>query len=253
MARRDRGWAAEGAAVAWVGVRTARTPFQLRRAAAVDVRGRSSVRKPARSRRRRFIPILNARTFATALRGGGSAMPSRGARSRRATPTPVACVFVVHVLGSVLTPGWITAEIQSVLGPRATTPQAYLYEQVLLSLAWGVYGAVVIGVGMLRSYPPLRYIGMTVIALTSLKVFFYDLWELGGIYRVVGFITFGVLLVLVSYLYQKRRVPQRAAQSPPPPPLLRRHSHRRRLASSPTAAATIAEHHRPVEEHSADA
>jgi uncharacterized membrane protein len=38
-----------------------------------------------------------------------------------------------------------------------------------------------------------------------LKVFFYDLWELGGIYRVIGFLGFGILLVLVSYLYQKRK------------------------------------------------
>ena len=46
---------------------------------------------------------------------------------------------------------------------------------------------------------------MTVLAVTVLKVFFYDLWELGGIYRVIGFLGFGVLLVLVSYLYQRRR------------------------------------------------
>ena len=64
----------------------------------------------------------------------------------------------------------------------------------------------------------MRYIGMTILAVTILKVFFYDLWELGGIYRVVGFITFGILLVLVSYLYQKRRAPLEAAPLPPPLP-----------------------------------
>ena len=32
--------------------------------------------------------------------------------------------------------------------------------------------------------PPVRYVGMTILAITVLKVFFYDLWELGGIYRV---------------------------------------------------------------------
>jgi uncharacterized membrane protein len=76
---------------------------------------------------------------------------------------------------------------------------------MLLSLAWGLYGAASIAVGMLRRYAPLRIIGMVILAITSLKVFFYDLWELGGIYRVIGFISFGVLLVLVSYLYQRRR------------------------------------------------
>jgi uncharacterized membrane protein len=71
---------------------------------------------------------------------------------------------------------------------------------------------------MVRGYPPLRYIGIAIIGATSFKVFFYDLWQLGGIYRVVGFIAFGVLLVLVSYLYQKRRVTNQTDQSPPPPP-----------------------------------
>jgi uncharacterized membrane protein len=76
---------------------------------------------------------------------------------------------------------------------------------MLLSLGWGLYGAALIAFGMWRQYAPLRYIGIVIIAVTSLKVFFYDLWELGGIYRVIGFVGFGLLLVLVSYLYQNRR------------------------------------------------
>jgi uncharacterized membrane protein len=87
---------------------------------------------------------------------------------------------------------------------------------MMLSLAWAAYGAVLVVVGMQRDHALTRYLGIAVIAVTSVKVFFYDLWELGGIYRVIGFIVFGVLLVLVSYLYQQRRnVP---IQSPPPPP-----------------------------------
>lgn len=100
---------------------------------------------------------------------------------------------------------WITAEIRSYWNVRADHAQAFLYEQVMLSLAWGLYGALLIALGMRRRYAPVRYIGMTVLAITVLKVFFYDLWELGGIYRVIGFLGFGILLVLVSYLYQKRK------------------------------------------------
>ena len=51
--------------------------------------------------------------------------------------------------------------------------------------------------------------GIAVIGLTVLKVFFVDLSELGGIYRVIGFIVLGALLVAVSYLYQRRRTNQR--------------------------------------------
>ena len=121
--------------------------------------------------------------------------------------------LAVHVIASVLTLGWLTAEIRSFWALRFDSPQAHLYEQMLLSLVWGLYGAALIVTGMLRRYAPLRYIGITVICVTSLKVFFYDLWELGGIYRVIGFIGLGVLLVLVSYLYQKGR--PRRAEAPP--------------------------------------
>jgi uncharacterized membrane protein len=108
---------------------------------------------------------------------------------------------------------WITAEIKSYWDLRADRAQAYLYRQMMMSLGWGLYGAGPIVVGMRRGYAPTRYIGMAALAVTVLKVFFYDLWELGGIYRVIGFLGFGVLLVLVSYLYQKRRP---AAPTPPP-------------------------------------
>ncbi|MCC7125374.1 MAG: DUF2339 domain-containing protein, partial [Acidobacteria bacterium] len=50
-----------------------------------------------------------------------------------------------------------------------------------------------------------RWIGMAAIALTVLKVFLVDLSELGGIYRVIGFLILGLLLVAVSYLYQQRQ------------------------------------------------
>ena len=51
-----------------------------------------------------------------------------------------------------------------------------------------------------------RYVGFA-----FLKVFFVDLSTLGGIYRVIGFLVLGVLLVMVSYLYQRTR----AAADPP--------------------------------------
>jgi uncharacterized membrane protein len=152
-----------------------------------------------------FTAIVNERSIATvfvvALAYAMAAMfrrwaPVESERTRLA----------LHALASVLTLMWITAEIRSFWEVRYDRSQAYLYEQMLLSLAWGLYGAVLIVIGLRRAYPPGRYLGITIIAVTALKVFFYDLWELGGIYRVVGFIGFGALLVLVSYLYQKRRV-----------------------------------------------
>ena len=208
------GWAAEGAAAVLMGVRAPSIPFQyggllLWALAAIRLVERYS------STPTNFVAIFNARSLATifliVLAYVMAWLFQRHDRARSATTRTV-----LHVAASLLTLLWITQEIGSYWDVRETSAQAYLYEQMMLSLAWGVYGAALIVIGMKWGNPLARYIGMSVLGVTVLKVFFYDLWELGGIYRVIGFIGFGVLLVLVSYLYQRRR--SDPTQSPPPPP-----------------------------------
>jgi uncharacterized membrane protein len=207
------GWAAEGAAAVWLGLRAPSVAFQF---GGLVLWAFAALRlfdgyfgTPAN-----FTALVNLRSlttwfvialgYAIAWMFNRSSAPNAG-RTRAA----------VHVAASFITIAWITAEIHSYWELRRESSQADLYEQVMLSLGWGLYGALLIALGMRRAYPPVRYVGMTILAVTVVKVFFYDLWELGGIYRVVGFIGFGILLVLVSYLYQKRRAPE----LPMPPPL----------------------------------
>jgi uncharacterized membrane protein len=209
------GWAVEGAAAAWFGLGANRYAFLI---GGFMLWVFSAVRlfesygaTPAV-----FTPVINVRTLATLF-----VVVSGYVIAWRLTTRPRADVgrlrFGLHVIASALTLRWITAEIQSFWDVRDSTPQAYLYEHVMLSLAWGLYGAAVIAIGLRRNFAPLRYIGIAVITFSSLKVLLYDLWALGGIYQIVGFIAFGVLLVTVSYLYQKRRA-SNPSQSPPPPP-----------------------------------
>jgi uncharacterized membrane protein len=197
------GWAAEGAAVAWVGLRAANLTLQYGGLALW-------VLSVLRLTDGYFVTplshtmLLNARAAASlfviavgyVLAGFFQRSPVTAAGTIRAS---------LHVLCSLISLMWITAEIDSYWDLRSDRAQAYLYRQVMMSLGWGLYGAGAIVVGMRRGYAPLRYIGMAVLVVTVLKVFFYDLWELGGIYRVIGFLGFGMLLVLVSYLYQRRR------------------------------------------------
>lgn len=208
------GWGAEGAAAVLMGVRAPSVAFQyggllLWALAAIRLVERYAA-TPAN-----FVAIFNSRSIATIflivlayvmawLFGRYAGVRSMITRA-------------LQIAASLLTLLWITQEIGSYWAVRYTTPQAYLSEQMMLSLAWGVYGAALIVIGMKWGHALARYIGMAVLGVTALKVFFYDLWELGGIYRVIGFIGFGVLLVLVSYLYQRRRS-DRPDQSPPPPP-----------------------------------
>ena len=208
------GWAAEGAAAAWMGLRAPNLVFQYGGLAlwglAVLELSDAYAQTPSG-----FVAIFNMRTFTTffvVVLGYAIAHFF----SRHAFSTSGRTRGALHAVTSLVTLSWITREIQSYWDVREQTAAAHLYEQTMISLAWAAYGALLIVIGMRRESPLTRYVGITVIGIASLKVFFYDLWELGGIYRVIGFIAFGVLLMLVSYLYQRKRMA--GTQSPPPPP-----------------------------------
>jgi uncharacterized membrane protein len=64
-------------------------------------------------------------------------------------------------------------------------------------------GAAVLTFGFLRREPLPRWIGLVLLAATVLKTFAYDMRSLGTGYRVVSYLALGVVLMAVSYAYQK--------------------------------------------------
>ena len=74
----------------------------------------------------------------------------------------------------------------------------------MLSASWAAYAAGVIVVGMRYHYAPVRYFAIGLFGVTLLKVFAVDIQQLGGIYRVVAFLVVGGILLLVSFMYQRR-------------------------------------------------
>jgi uncharacterized membrane protein len=59
--------------------------------------------------------------------------------------------------------------------------------------------------GFLRRYRPVRLMALAVLAGTIVKVFFFDLSFLQGVYQILSFLALGAILVAVSFLYQKYR------------------------------------------------
>lgn len=210
------GWATEGGVVAWLGLRA---PSRAYLAGGLGLWAAAALRLTDNyfATPVNFTAVVNERSLATlSVIAIGYAMVRLISRHAAVLSRPEWLRAALHVAASLLSLLWISAEIGSYWEVREDRPQAYLYREVLLSLGWALYGAIVIVVGMQRAYAPLRYIGMVVIGTTVLKVFFVDLWDLGGIYRVVGFLALGILLVLVSYLYQSRKRPAAASSTAEP-------------------------------------
>lgn len=65
------------------------------------------------------------------------------------------------------------------------------------------YGALLMVIGFVRRSAFVRWQALILIAATTLKVFVYDTSELDRVYRILSFIALGVLLLAVSFAYQK--------------------------------------------------
>ena len=71
------------------------------------------------------------------------------------------------------------------------------------SALWMAYGAILMVVGFLRRSAFVRWQALILIAATTVKVFVYDVSELDRGYRIVSFIVLGVLLLTISFVYQR--------------------------------------------------
>jgi uncharacterized membrane protein len=71
------------------------------------------------------------------------------------------------------------------------------------SALWMAYGAMLMIVGFLRRSAFVRWQALLLIAVTVGKVFIYDVSELDRGYRIVSFIVLGVLLLAISFVYQR--------------------------------------------------
>jgi uncharacterized membrane protein len=72
-----------------------------------------------------------------------------------------------------------------------------------LSILWGVYALMLIVIGIARDKKYLRIAAMTLLAITLAKLFFYDIADLDTIPKTILFVTLGITLLVISFLYNK--------------------------------------------------
>jgi len=118
---------------------------------------------------------------------------------RLRTPVLVTAILVLFVKVSLEVIAFFE------LGSAVAAANQALKSQLTLSVVWGLYAGIVIGIGFARRFKPVRLLGMSLLGLTVLKVFFVDMQELARGYRIAAFVALGLLLLAVSLLYQRER------------------------------------------------
>lgn len=194
-------WATEGAVVFWIALRSdsrwLRIGAWVLLSMAVFRWGQSDIQQTTTS----YELLLNARAitglYLVALLYFAA---WKGDALERDVPMIAASVLTVIVMST---------EIVSFWSLRTERADALVAREMMLSASWVAYAAVLVVLGMRRKYAPIRYFAIVLFGIALLKVFFVDLETLGGIYRVAGFLVVGLILLVVSFLYQRNAAKER--------------------------------------------
>ncbi|MFY1046571.1 DUF2339 domain-containing protein [Chryseobacterium sp. GP-SGM7] len=72
-----------------------------------------------------------------------------------------------------------------------------------LPIIWAVLACGFIFSGLKKNIPELNKIGFSLLGITILKLYFYDVWQMDNVSRIIAFIILGIILLLSSFMFQK--------------------------------------------------
>jgi len=108
---------------------------------------------------------------------------------------PVVLTVAIAFLGLWGLTAEVTRSFHSLAGPGVESVR------FAVSALWCVYAAILVGLGMVKRYAPIRLFGMLVFAAAVIKVFLHDVATLESVWRILSFVCLGLSLIGVSYLY----------------------------------------------------
>jgi uncharacterized membrane protein len=196
------GWAAEGAAVAALGLRERRGWMRAGGALLFAVAIARLLWLQLGAPSSDYVVLLNRRAGAAAFL---IALAYWLAWLHHRVATTATEVAIGVITAQVLTFTMLTSEIVAFWAVHGARPDRPFASQLTLSVTWGLFATVLIVVGIQRRYPPIRYFAILVFAVTITKVFGFDLAALDRVYRIASIIGLGTLLLATSYLYQRFR------------------------------------------------
>ena len=72
-----------------------------------------------------------------------------------------------------------------------------------LSLLWGLYSSVMLIIGIVRRWQPVRLGGLALLSIPVVKLFVWDTFNLGQGYNIVAYFSLGFILLAGGLLYQR--------------------------------------------------
>lgn len=116
-----------------------------------------------------------------------------------------------YVLGLALLQFLIYLTLESYV---FTSVHLHDFRRGIVTLVWTVFALALLIAGIRANGRGLRWCGLLLFGLAVFKLLVFDLIGLGTLYRIIAFISVGVLLVLGSFAYTKYRNRFEASQGP---------------------------------------
>ena len=158
----------------------------------------------------RFIPVFNSRfqVCATAIAGFYAILSfivhDRDKLDANERYLPGVIFVITQALSLIL----LSVEVHDFFLYRSPShvlgwgASHYAY-QLSLSVLWALYASLLTGAGIYKRLRGARVLGILLLGATVLKVFLLDLSSLQTFYRIISFIVLGLLLLAVSYSYNR--------------------------------------------------
>jgi uncharacterized membrane protein len=215
------GWALEGAALLWLFHRVPHPGLRLVGFLLLVVSFARLALNPfvISEYGRTGTPILNWYLYAYGivtvclLLGGRLLAPPRhilGGSNARA---------VLYALGTILAFLLLNIEIADYFSEPGTTLtfkfSANLAQDMTYSLGWATFAFILLAIGFKTNTGPIRYAGMALMIVTIFKLFLHDLWRLGGLYRIGSLVGLAVVLMVISFIYQRFLSVRKPAEEAP--------------------------------------
>ncbi|MBI3405658.1 MAG: DUF2339 domain-containing protein [Acidobacteria bacterium] len=192
-------WAIEGAVLMWLGFRL---PMYYLRIASFFLFGITIFRLlffPAEA----LVFLMNPRfaTFAVAIACFGSSLWLAKGNSAECEVEEKSFFILLAVAINVVTVWALSLEVNLMFD--AQTADTWLARHLTLTLLWASYASGLMYLGAQKHEAGLRWQGLALLGLTVAKVFLYDLSYLSGFYRILSSIALGVVLLVISFFYQR--------------------------------------------------
>ena len=232
------GWAVEGAALWWTGLRLRTAPLRAVGAVLLILAvGRLLFVDTLSAHQVPFVPIFNTYAIPALIVAGCVILAATVSRYSPLANAPldrfgmwafgVSGVLLIWFLLSFETSTYFTTQVRFTGGgnlvdatgrslgqvEQETARTLQLTASMALSLVWGLYAAVILAIGFLRHNPPLRWTALGLFGLTLAKVVLVDLENLPGFYRIAVFLALAIVLALAARVYQRKQ-PQSNANVP---------------------------------------